>query len=342
MNAKKGLRPITRKDIADEAGVTETIVSYVINGNRYVKEEKRKRVQEAIEKLGYRPNTMARALKGKKSNHLLLIADDIKGEYFGKLISEIDSLAYNEGYFVSLCADHKDEDFVNRIYSKFFDGIIIGSASFPLHNIQRLIDAGVPVVLLEIRDYHSIHGIYGLINTGLYEGARECVRTLYRKGRKNLLFLDRITVDGKGSDMDDWRLKGFIEESEALGLESDGRHILTGYRSEDELLAAFAARVADGFVPDGVMGRNDHIALLGMDACRQVGYRVPEDVSVIGFDNSRLCKFSHPPLTTMGIDQREIAKTIMQMMVSLIDHKSEQESRLEAYLQTQLVMRESV
>ncbi|MGH0053593.1 MAG: LacI family DNA-binding transcriptional regulator [Sphaerochaetaceae bacterium] len=342
MNVKKGLRTITRKDIAEEAGVTETIVSYVINGNRYVKEEKRKRVQEAIKKLGYRPNTMARALKGKKSNHLLLIADDIEGEYFGKLISEIDSLAYREGYFISLCADHKDEDFVNRIYSKFFDGIIIGSASFPLYNIQRLIDAGVPVVLLEIRDYHAITGVYGLINTGLYKGARECVRTLYQKGRRNLLFLDRITADGKGSDLDDWRLKGFIEESQELGLEVDERHILTGYHSEDELLSAFAERVASGFVPDGLMGRNDHIALIGMDACKQVGYAVPDDISVIGFDNSRLCRFAQPPLTTMGINQKEIAKTVMRMMVSLIDQRSEHDARLEAYLHTQLVMRESV
>ena len=79
MESKKDLRTITRKDIAIEAGVTETIVSYVINGNRYVKEEKRRKVEEAIARLNYRPNSMARALKGKKSNHILFIADDIEG-----------------------------------------------------------------------------------------------------------------------------------------------------------------------------------------------------------------------------------------------------------------------
>jgi DNA-binding LacI/PurR family transcriptional regulator len=342
MPSKTDLKTITRKDIAKEAGVTETIVSYVINGNRYVKEEKKKRVEDAIKKLHYRPNTMARALKGKKSNHILFIADDIQGEYFGKLISEIDTLAYKEGYFISLCADHKDEDFVNRIYSKFFDGIVIGSASFDLINIQRLVDASIPVVLLEIRDYSSIEGVYGLINTGLYEGAMQAVKVLYEQGRRNLLFLDRITTDGKISTMDDWRLKGFSQMCEFLQLEMNEKHILNGYTSEDDLICMLKEHIASGFVPDALIGRNDQIALVGMECCKQLGYRVPEDIAVIGFDNSRLCRFAQPKLTSVGIKQKEVAKAVMHMLVNLIDHREEHESRLETYLQTQLVMRESV
>lgn len=342
MESNKGLRTITRKDIAKEAGVTETIVSYVINGNRYVKEEKKKRVEAAIEKLRYRPNTMARALKGKKSNHILFIADDIQGEYFGKLISEIDNLAYKEGYFISLCADHKDEDFVNRIYSKFFDGIVIGSASFSLNNIQRLVDASIPIVLLEIRDYTSIEGIYGLINTGLYDGAKQAVKTLYESGRRNLLFLDRITSDRKGSSMDDWRLKGFFEMCQSLQMAVGEEQVLTGYSNEEELDQMLKERIASGFIPDALIGRNDQIALVGMETCKQLGYRIPQDIAVIGFDNSRLCRFAQPKLTSVGIKQKEVAKAVMHMLVSLIDHRGEHEQRLETYLQTQLVMRESV
>lgn len=339
MEQKKILRTITRKDIAIEAGVTETIVSYVINGNRYVKEEKRKKVEEAIARLNYRPNSMARALKGKKSNHILFVADDIKGEYFGKLISEIDSLAYKEDYFITLCADHQDEDFVNRIYSKFFDGIVIGSASFPLHNIQRLIDADIPIVLLEIRDYSSIQGVYGLINTGLYEGARRVVRTLYERGRRRLLFLDRVSTSGNWSSMDDWRLKGFTDQCNVYQLEPV---VLSGCSTEDELSAKIIDLLASGFRPDGIFGRNDPIALVGMQACQRMGFNVPQDISVIGFDNTRLCRFSSPTLTSVEIDQQEIARCVMQMMMSLIDNRSSFEKRLEVYLDTKVVMRESV
>ena len=88
MAREKSLRTVTRKDIAKAAGVSETVVSYVINGNRYVKEAKRQRVEEAIKELNYRPNDGTGA-KGKRSHHILFIADDITGEYFGKLIGRL-------------------------------------------------------------------------------------------------------------------------------------------------------------------------------------------------------------------------------------------------------------
>ena len=79
---------ITRKDVAREAGVTETIVSYVLNNNRYVSSDKRQRVLAAVKKLGYRPNTAARALKGKRLNHIVFIADQIVTEHFSLLLNK--------------------------------------------------------------------------------------------------------------------------------------------------------------------------------------------------------------------------------------------------------------
>jgi len=330
---------VTRKDIATAAGVSETVVSYVINGNRYVKEEKRARVEQAIRDLNYRPNTMARALKGKRSNHILFIADDITGEYFGKLIGEIDRLAYCRDYFITLCADRSDEDFVNRIYSKFFDGIVIGSASFPPANIQRLIDAGLRVVLLEIRDYSAIEGVYGLINTGLYDGMRHAVDTVFERGRRSLLFIDRVSASGSWSDTDDWRLGAFVRQCESLGVDYS---IISGYHSEDELLTGLVARFEAGLRADAIIGRNDQMALVAMQACKRVGLVVPRDVSVIGFDNSRLCRFASPPLTSVAISQQQIAAAVIDMMMHLIEAEAVYTERLAVYLDTELVMRESV
>lgn len=339
MARERSLKTVTRKDIAKAAGVSETVVSYVINDNRYVKEEKRKRVEAAIKELNYRPNTMARALKGKRSHHILFIADDITGEYFGKLIGEIDRLAYKEDYFITLCADRPDEDFVNRIYSRFFDGIVIGSATFPLSNIQRLVDAGLAVVLLEIRSYRSITGSHGLINTGLEGGMRQAVQALYQRGRRQLLFIDRISSSNNWSDVDDWRLSGFLAQCQALGI---GHSVLSGCSSEDELLETLAGRIEGGLAVDGIIGRNDAMALIGIQACRRVGLDVPSDVSVIGFDDSRLCRFSSPALTSVAIPQKKIAQAVIEMMMSLIKTKGEKTERLAAYLDTTLVMRESV
>lgn len=339
----KTLKTITRADIAREAQVSETIVSYVINGNRYVNGEKRQRVEEAIDKLKYRPNAMARALKGKKSNHILFVVDDIQSEYFGKLISEIDAFAYNEGYFITLCADHKDDDFADRIYSRFFDGIVIGSVNFPLKQIQRLVNSNIPVVLLEIRDYSSITGVYGLINTGLYRGAMNCVRCLYDRGRRNLLYLDRISKDGQRSGRDDWRLKGFFDQSLEYGLPVTENNVIAGCKDEQSFMEAFRLKVQEeGFIPDGIFGRNDDMALLGMEAVKTLGFTVPTDVSIIGFNNSRMCRFASPKLSSMGIQQKALGESIMKMIISLIDNRPQFSSRLEEHLETQLIMRSSI
>ena len=91
---------VTRADVAKAAGVSETIVSYVVNNNRYVAKEKRQRVEDAIAALHYRPNNVARALKGKRSNQLLFIADQITNEYFSRIVSEMDKYAYEAGFLI--------------------------------------------------------------------------------------------------------------------------------------------------------------------------------------------------------------------------------------------------
>ena len=115
--ARKSNMP-TRKDVADLAGVSETIVSYVLNANRYVSADKKKRVLEAVEKLHYRPNSIARALKGKGNSHILFIADNVANNYFGRLLQELDGVAYDKGYLVSLMSAKSDRDFVSRILSR--------------------------------------------------------------------------------------------------------------------------------------------------------------------------------------------------------------------------------
>jgi DNA-binding LacI/PurR family transcriptional regulator len=286
---------------------------------------------------------MARALKGKKSNHILFIADDIQGEYFGKIISEMDIFAYKAGYFITLCADHSDDDFVDFIYSRFFDGIVIGSASFPLQNIQRLINAGIPIVLLEIRDYSTLTGVFGLINTGLYKGAKNCVRCLYEHGRRNLLFLDRINKQGIESSLDDWRLKGFVDQLQEYGLVFSRENVISGCRTEEEMIGKIQSRMThQNAVPDGIFARNDLLACIGMEAVKALGFSIPKDISFIGFDNSRLSRFSSPALASMEIQQKEIGKAIMRMIIALIDNRSSYSTRIEEHLETQLIMRPSI
>lgn len=322
---KKPYRQVTRKDVAEEAGVSVTVVSYVINNNRYVDKDKRRRVEEAIQKLHYKPNSIARALKGKKLNHIVFIADQIVTEHFSFLVSELDKHAYDLGYMISLCANRNTQQFVNSIISRQYDGVIISSISFPKEYINQLIAADIPVVLLVNRDYNDVKGA-AKINNGLYMGARENVRYLEAKGCKNIIYIDRFSTRGHFSDLNDMRYRGFMEQMKVSGLSQNPiHHVITGCNDEIEVRESVAAYLKK-YPVDAIFGRNDKLACIAMQTALELGYRIPEDIAVVGFDNSSLGQYSVPPITSMEIQREKIAKTAIEMLEQMIEeHKLPEE-----------------
>lgn len=336
MNNKK--RRVTRADVAKRAGVSETIVSYVVNNNRYVDKEKRARVEEVIAELNYRPNNVARALQGKPSNQLIFIADQITNEYFSRIVSEMDKYAYDKGYLISLCANRNTEEFVSQVISRQYDGIIISSSSFPEEYVKRFVDANIPTILFMNRRYYNVPKQVGIINSGLYSGSRDCVRHLVECGRKNLLYLDRISSKGAKSTMDDLRLSGFVHQMQKSGLDCSEEHIIAGCYSEEEVEAEIIQRIEGGLRVDGIFGRNDMLAYVAINAIRKLGLKVPEDISVIGFDNSSFSRFGNPRLTTMEMQREQISQATIEMLQNMIGG---QKDKLKISFQTELIQRES-
>lgn len=314
-------RRVTRADVAKLAEVSETIVSYVMNNNRYVEKGKRARVLQAVEQLHYRPNNMARALKGKNSNHIVFIADQITNEHFSQIISEMDRYAYDKGYIISLCANRNSEEFLAGIIARQYDGVVISSISFPEKYIRRLTGVGLPVVLLENRDYHGLKNV-GRIDTGLYLGARECVSHLLSCGRKNIIYLDRFSQRGHFSDLEDLRYRGFFERMGECGLAPTAENIITGCVDAEEVSQAVRKRLRDGPPVDAIFGRNDRLACIGMRAAITEGFSVPGDISVIGFDNSSLSQYTNPTLTTMEIQRKEIGRAAIEMLHQMIHDRT--------------------
>lgn len=328
---------ITRKDVAKYAGVSETIVSYVINDNRYVASEKKELVLNAIKELNYKPNNIARALKGKTTNHILFIADQISNEHFGKIIEQMDKYAYEKGYLISLSANRNTEEFVSQVISRHVDGIVISSISFQEKYINKLLDFNIPVVVLINKEYNSLDNRAGKIYTGLCDGAKECVNLLISKGRRNIVYIDRVSEHGNFSTISDLRYKGFCEQMTASGLPFSSDNILTGYKNEEELYVAIQNKIKSGFKIDGVLGRNDNLSCIAISAISDLGINIPKDISVIGFDNSRISKFIIPHLTTMEIDRKQIGNQIIEMIDNLIAGNAV----TNIYLTTKLIERSS-
>lgn len=326
---------VTRADVAREAGVSETIVSYVVNNNRYVAKEKRERVEAAIARLHYRPNNVARALKGKRSNQILFIADQITNEYFSRIVSEMDKYAYEAGYLISLCANRNTPEFVSQVISRQYDGIIISSTSIPMEYVEHFSRAGIPVILFEHRKHEELPENVATLASGLYTGAKLAVKHLITTGKRDIIYIDRISRRGNVSGPTDLRLNGYLDEMRENGLEA-GCTVIAGCHNEDELAAAVTERLAICRV-DGIVGRNDMVACIAMDAAIAAGYRVPEDMGVVGFDNSSISRFCSPKLTTLEMQREEICKTAIEMMTRMIGGESVDN----AHFETKLIVRAS-
>ena len=275
-------------------------------------------MEDDIKKLHYKPNSIARALKGKKLNHIVFIADQIVTEHFSLLVSELDKHAYDLGYMISLCSNRNTQQFIDSIISRQYDGVIISSISFDKEYIKQLIAADIPVVLLVNRDYDDIEGA-AKIENGLYEGARENVRYLQRKGCKNIIYVDRFSQRKHFSDMSDMRYRGFYEEMKQSGLsEHPEKNFITGCHNEEEVKEKVAEYLKTNKV-DAIFGRNDKVACIAMQSAKKMGYKIPEDIKVIGFDNSSLGQYCEPPISSMEIQREQIAKTAIEMLRQMIE-----------------------
>ena len=331
-------KPVTRKMVAEEAGVSGTIVSYVINDNRYVDKEKRRRVLEAINKLGYRPNAIAKTLKSKRSYHILFVADQITNEHFGKLIYEMDCLLSDKGYIISLTQSRDSSEFAKQIISRQIDGVIISSFSMRERHIHEIANAGIPVVLFMNRSYTNIPAHVGVVYTGLYQGARMCVNYLYQTGCRNILYVDRMSSEGYFSDLSDLRLKGYIDEMNNCGMIFDSTKVVTGCMNDSDVISKITKYIESGKPIDAVFARNDRMAAIAMGAVKRLGLLIPEDISVIGFDNSTLSEYTVPALTTVEIDRKGAGNAAVNMLQEMING-NEVSSTVE--FKTTLVLRES-
>lgn len=332
-----GNQRVTRADVARAAGVSETIVSYVMNNNRYVAKEKRERVEQAIARLHYRPNNVARALKGMRSNQLLFIADQITNEYFSRIVSEMDKYAYDAGFLISLCANRNTTDFVSRVISRQYDGIIISSISFPMEYAESFSKAGIPVVLFEHRKHGRLPESVVTMDSGLYSGARTGTRHLITTGRKHIIYIDRISQRGNISSASDLRLGGYLEEMHAHGLPAGEDTVISGCRTEEELTDTVIRYLARHPETDGIFGRNDMVACIAMQAAISAGRKVPEEIGVVGFDNSSISQFCSPRLTTLEMQREEISRKVIEMLVQMMNREIPEKAEFE----TRLIIRES-
>ncbi|EIV99403.1 LacI family DNA-binding transcriptional regulator [Thermoanaerobacter siderophilus] len=327
---------VTIKDIAKLANVSITTVSRVINNkSEGVSEETRNRILQLVKELGYQPNAIARGLVTKKTKTIGLIIPDISNPFFPDIARGVEDSAHIYGYNVFLCNTddnlEKESEYINALKEKYVDGIIFTSSSIPKHeHITDLIKSGIPVVIMDRRiDSEDIYGVF-LDN---YEGGYIATKYLIDLGHKRIGCITGPLYISNAIE----RLEGYKRALVDNEIEVDNRLIFEGdYKINSGIIGA--EKLLEHEVT-AIFASNDLMAYGAYKAIRSYGYKIPDDISVVGFDDIQLSQILEPQLTTIRQPAYDMGLTAARMLIKLIEGKKM--NKKIANFRPQLIIRQS-
>ena len=337
------MKRISIKDVAKEAGVSTSTVSYVLNSTptETISEETSKRVMAAVQKLGYVPNLNARSLSSSRSNLIgVLIPQTEPGKefmfsnpFYGDLLSSIEYTARQHGYHLLLSGTKEDQNYLNIAQNRGLDGIII-VGTYPGENLNALKKLGVPIVLVDSYvnddDFHTL----GIEDK---EGARIATRYLIEKGHRKIAFISG-SIRENGVNMK--RYQGYCDALKEAGLPLDEQDIYSGTVDYEYGLTAVHQYIDRGKKQSAAFITADVISMGVIKGLKQNNIRVPDDLSIVSFDDVYLAEMSYPSLTTIHQDIDEKGRQAVQLVLEAARSKEHQHK--ECILPLRLVERESV
>ncbi|MCZ2804697.1 LacI family DNA-binding transcriptional regulator [Modestobacter sp. VKM Ac-2983] len=307
----------TLHDVARLAGVSFKTVSNVVNDYPHVRPSTRQRVQEAIAELGYQPNLSARSLRSGRSDAISLAVPELRLPYFAELADEVIRAAERRGLVVLIEQTNRDRkrelDLLGSARLRMVDGLLFSPLGLTAEDAS-VVEIDTPLVLLGERLFHPAVDHVTMQNVA---AARAATEHLLARGRRRIAVVGSHPGEVIGSA--GLRLQGYRAALDAAGIPFDERLLGPAelwHRREGA--EAAQALMASGVDFDAVFAFNDTLALGAMHALIAAGRRVPDDVAVIGFDNTDDGMFSQPTLTTVDPGRREIAERAVETVVQRI------------------------
>jgi len=325
---------VTIYDVAREAGVSMATVSRVVNGNKNVKENTRKKVLEVIDRLDYRPNAVARGLASKKTTTVGVVIPDITNTYFSTLAKGIDDIAEMYKYNIVLANsdedDEKEVSVVNTLFSKQVDGVIFMGYHLTEKIRSEFSRSRTPVVLAGTVDVeHQLPSV----NIDYKHATVDAVRHLLKRNKK-IAFVSGPLVDDINGKI---RLAGYKDALKEAGINySEGLVFESKYRYDDGY--ALAERLISSKATAAIV-TGDELAAGVLNGLADKGVSVPEDFEIITSDDSQIARYTRPNLTTIVQPLYDLGAISMRMLTKIM-HKEELEER-EVLLPHGLVERHS-
>ncbi|PRO65410.1 catabolite control protein A [Alkalicoccus urumqiensis] len=308
---------VTIYDVAREAGVSMATVSRVVNGNPNVKPTTRKRVMEAIERLGYRPNAVARGLASKKTTTVGVIIPDISSIFFSELARGIEDIAtmYKYNIILSNSDQNKEKEIhlINTLLEKQVDGIVFMGGEITKEHEEAFKQSPVPVVLSATLDDKKE---FPSVNIDYKQAAYDAVSAIASHGHKRIAMLSGTLEDPINGYQ---KFSGYKQALQEAGIELDDSLVAIGDYTHHAGLEAMEELLQLKDRPTAVFASTDEMALGLIHGAQDAGLRVPEDIEILGFDNTRLATMVRPTLSTVVQPMYDIGAVSMRLLTKLMN-----------------------
>lgn len=338
----------TLSDVARNAGVTSMTVSRVVNQTGYVSEETREKVLRAVKDLNYRRNGLARGLKRQRTDTIGLVLGDIANPYSTELARSIKDITGERGYNLFICiSEHSGKEDVAAFESLTdhqVDGIIVATRSNRMGDeyLHEMIERGVPIVCIG-RDFHNENA--DAVAVDALNGGFQATQHLIDLGHRKIAFIGATLSSGAKLK----RFQGYLQALQANNLSIEERFITgnieaseeaPGYSTEKLGYEAMKRLLVLPNRPTAVFARNDFTAIGAINAVKESGLRIPNDISIVGFDDIPMAMHTYPALTTVRQPTRRQGLLAAEFLLRRIENQNTVESE-EKVLECELIVRES-
>ena len=307
------------KDVAKLAKVSITTVSHVINQTRYVSDELSTRVKQAMEELEYYPNSLASSLRSGKTKIIGLVIPDISNQFFAEVSRKIEDNGYEYGYSVILCNTsenvNKEETYIDVLIAKQVDGIIFISAGEEINTIKKTIDSNIPIVIVD-RDVNKVKADVILVDN--YDGGYKATQYLLGLGHRRIGCITGPSPVSPSA----LRIGGYKQALKDAGISVDEDLIVPGDFRYESGRIAMEKLLSLSDMPTAVFACNDMMAIGAIQAAYDNDLVIPDDISIVGFDNIPLSNSVYPPLTTVAQPFDKLAKLTVDSLIEKIKLQS--------------------
>ncbi len=328
---------VTIKDVAKKANVSISTVSRVINDSKPVSDDVKKRVLEVIKETGYTPNPVARSLVMKKSRLIGVVVPDISSFFIGEVLNAMEEIAKTYGYDILLCNSYGELDqeikFLNLMRSKQVEGIVFMTYKIEPEHKEFTESADLPMVLIN-RYSEDIKA--SSVTVDHLKATYEMTKYLVDQGHSD------IALVRNGTDEDIFianQLEGYRKALEEAGISFRGDRVINGNYRLDQVYQNINELIELGDLPTAIFATSDENAIGAMNALLDKGYRVPEDISIVSFHDTKVAQLFRPKLTAISQPIYDIGAVSIRLLIKKI--KGEEKENTIHFMPHKLVVRGS-